>query len=116
MTYLTSLYPQWAFSYLKILGGLFRRRSGRLCFTRARARPFRWLLGSTYDREPLSPFLLFPIEGLLELHAKEGRKFFGGNLETAKLVSRHLDRVAAGIGHRALWCAARVARTGMYAH
>ena len=79
---------------------------------RAGARPFD---GSSHDREPLPRFLLFPIEGLPELDAKEGRKFFGSSLEAIKLVSRHLDRITAGIGHRALRSAARVASTGMYA-
>ena len=70
---------------------------------------------SSYDHEPLPGFLLFPIEGLLELDAKEGWKFFRGSLEAVELVGRHLDRIAAGIGHRALRSAARVATTGMYA-
>lgn len=68
---------------------------------------------SSYDRELLPCFPLFPIEGLLELDAKEGRKFFGGSLETAELVRRHLYRITGGIGHRALRSAARVASTGM---
>jgi hypothetical protein len=75
----------------------------------------RLLLESPYYLEPLSPFLLFPIEGLPELYTKEGRNFSRISLEADKLMSRHLDRVADSIRHRALWCAAGVTRTGMYA-
>ena len=75
----------------------------------------RSLLESSYDLEPLSPFLLFPIEGFLEFDAKEARNFFGVVLETDKLMSCHLDGVTGSIGHWALRCAASVARTGMYA-
>ena len=76
----------------------------------------RLLLESSYYLEPLSPFLLFPIEGLLELYTKEGRKFSRVSLEADKLMSCHRDWVADSIRHWGLWCAASVARTGMYAN
>ena len=72
------------------------------------------LLESSYYLEPLSPFLLFPIEGFLEFYTKEGRNFSRVILETDKFMSCHLDGVADCIRHWALWCAASVARTGMY--
>jgi hypothetical protein len=75
----------------------------------------RLLLESSYYLEPLSPFLLFPIEGLLELYTKEGGNFSRISLEADKLMSCHLDWVADSIRRWALWCAASVARTGMYA-
>jgi hypothetical protein len=75
----------------------------------------RLLLELSYHPEPLSPFLLFPIEGFLEFDTKEGRNFSGVALETDKLMSCHLDGVAGSIGHWALRCAASVARAGMYA-
>jgi hypothetical protein len=70
---------------------------------------------SSYYLEPPSPFLLFPIEGLLELHTKEARNFSRISLEADELMSCHLDWVADSIRHGALWRAASVARTGMYA-
>lgn len=78
-------------------------------------RHIRLLLELSYYREPLPPFLLFPIEGFLEFHTKEAGNFSGVTLETVKLMSCHLDGVTGSIGHWALWCAAGVARTGMYA-
>jgi hypothetical protein len=75
----------------------------------------RLLLELSYYLEPLSPFLLFPIEGLLELYTKEGGNFSRISLEADKLMSCHLDWVADSIRRWALWCAASVARTGMYA-
>ena len=74
-----------------------------------------WLESSHY-LEPLSPFLLFPIQGFLEFHTEEARNFSRVTLETDKLMSRHLNGVADSIGYWALWRAAGVARTGMYAH
>ena len=58
---------------------------------------FRLLLESSYDLEPLSPFLLFPIQGFLEFDAKEARNFSGVALEADKLMSGHLDGVAGSI-------------------
>ena len=75
----------------------------------------RSLLESSYDLEPLSLFLFFPIEGLLEFDAEEAGSFLGGAFEADKLMSCHLDGVTGSIGHWALRCAAGVARTGMYA-
>jgi hypothetical protein len=57
----------------------------------------RSLLESSYDLEPLSSFLLFPIEGFLEFDTKEGRNFSRVTLETDKLMSCHLDGVAGDI-------------------
>jgi hypothetical protein len=74
------------------------------------------LLESSYYLEPLSPFLFFPIEGFLEFYTKESRNFSGVTLETDKLMSCHLDGATDSIRHWALWCAASVARTGMYAN
>jgi hypothetical protein len=75
-----------------------------------------WLLRSSYYRQPLSPFPLFPIEGSLELRTKEGRNFSGLRLEADKLMSSHQDRLAVSIGHWRLGRAATVATTGMYAN
>ena len=75
----------------------------------------RLLLESSYDLEPLSPFLLFPVEGFLEFDAKEARNLSRVALEADELMSCHLDGVTGSVGHGALRCAASVARTGMYA-
>ena len=97
MNYLTScciMLPQWAFSDLKEFTKIVPSSMIAICSAiRARwSSAIQRSHNSSHDRGTSSrAFLLFPIEGLPELNAKEGRKFFGSSLEAIKLVSRHLD-------------------------